>query len=154
VQLVWHERKAGKTEAFREEFRIKRLNKHEKERLVASGPRVGLEHANPVGGGIVMTKTELVGKLAEETDVAKKVAAGLLNSLVKIVQEALKKEGKIRIDCLGTFVVVDRKARTGVNPRTRAKIKIPATKAPAFRAAKGLKDAVKEVHKKAGKKAK
>ena len=51
-------------------------------------------------------------------------------------------------------MVVERKARTGVNPQTQAKIKIPATKAPAFRAAKALKEAVKEVPKKAGKKSK
>jgi len=50
--------------------------------------------------------------------------------------------------------VVDRKARMGVNPRTMAKIKIPATKAPAFRPAKALREAVKEVPKKSGKKAK
>jgi len=101
-----------------------------------------------------MTKTELVGKLAVETKVTKKVATAMLDSLVKTLQEVLKKEGKIRIDGLGTFVVAERKARIGVNPQTKAKIKIPATKAPRFRAAKALKDAVKGVHKKAGKKAK
>ena len=51
-------------------------------------------------------------------------------------------------------MVVDRKARAGVNPQTKAKIKIPATKAPAFRAGKALKDAVKGAPKKAGKKGK
>jgi len=154
VQLVWHVRTTGKAEAFREEFRIKRLHKQEKELLVASRPGGGLEESNPIRGGIAMTKVELVGKLAEETKVTKKVAAALLDSLVKTLQEVLKKEGKIRIDGLGTFVVAERKARAGVNPRTGAKIKIPATKAPKFRAAKALKDAVKGVHKKAGKKAK
>jgi DNA-binding protein HU-beta len=100
-----------------------------------------------------MTKAELVGKLAEENKVTKKVAAAVLDSLVKNLQEVLKKGEKIRIDGLGTFVVTDRKARTGVNPRTKAKIKIPATKAPRFRAAKALKDAVRGVHKKPAKKA-
>jgi DNA-binding protein HU-beta len=101
-----------------------------------------------------MKKAELVAKLAEDGKVTKKVASALLDSLVKSLQEALKKDGKIRIDGLGTFVVVDRKARMGVNPQTGAKIKIPANKVPAFRAAKALKEAVKEVPKKAGKKAK
>jgi DNA-binding protein HU-beta len=101
-----------------------------------------------------MTKAELVQKLAEEAKVTKKVAGEMLTSLVKTLQYELKQTGKIRIDGLGTFAVVDRKARNGVNPRTRAKIKIPASKAPAFRAAKSLKDAVKGVAKKAGKKAK
>jgi DNA-binding protein HU-beta len=99
-------------------------------------------------------KAELVAKLAEDGKVTKKVASALLDSLVKALQESLKKDGKIRIDGLGTFVVVDRKARTGVNPQTGAKIKIPANKVPAFRAAKALKELVKEVPKKAGKKAK
>ena len=101
-----------------------------------------------------MTKADLVSKLAEEGKVTKKVAATMLSTLVKTLQEGLKQDGKIRIDGLGTFVVVDRKARTGVNPRTKAEIKIPATKAPAFRAAKALKEAVKEVPKKAVKKGK
>ena len=95
-----------------------------------------------------MTKAELVAKLAEEGDVTKKAAAAILDGLVKTLHESLKAGEKIRIDGLGTFVVVDRKARTGVNPQTRAKIKIPATKAPAFRAAKALKDAVKPPAKK------
>ena len=75
-----------------------------------------------------MTKAELVSKLAEDSKVTKKSANAMLNSLVAAIQESLKKEGKVRLDGLGTFVVVERKARTGVNPQTRAKIKIPATK--------------------------
>lgn len=101
-----------------------------------------------------MTKAELVAKLAEETKVTKKVAAAMLGSLVKTLQAGLKDGARIRIDGLGTFAVADRKARNGVNPQTRAKIKIPATKAPVFRAAKALKDAVKPGPKKGGKKAK
>jgi DNA-binding protein HU-beta len=103
---------------------------------------------------MAMTKAELVSKLSAETKVTKKVATGMLNCLVKTLQMGLKDGGKIRIDGLGTFAVADRKARNGVNPQTRAKIKIPATKAPVFRAAKALKDAVKVVPKKAGRKSK
>ena len=102
-----------------------------------------LEYSNLVGG-ITMNKAELVSKLAEDTKVTKKVAAAMLNALVKTLHAGLKDGGKIRIDGLGTFAVVDqKKARTGVNPRTKAKIKIPAIKAPVFRAAKALKDAAK-----------
>jgi DNA-binding protein HU-beta len=90
-----------------------------------------------------MTKAELVSKLAEETKVTRKVAAAMLDSLVKTLQAGLKDGGKIRIGGLGTFAVADRQARTVVNPRTRAKIEIPATKAPVFRAARALKDAAK-----------
>ena len=102
---------------------------------------------------MAMTKAELVGKLAEENKVTKKVAAAILDSLVKNLQEVLKKGEKITLSGLGTFVVVERKARTGVNPITKAKIKIAATKAPKFRAAKALKEAVTGVHKKPAKKA-
>ena len=101
-----------------------------------------------------MTKAELVQKLAEETKVTKKVAGEMLTSLVKTLQDGLKKAERIRIDGLGTFMTAHRKARNGVNPQTRAKIKIPATKAPVFRAAKALKDAVKPAPKTGGKKAK
>jgi putative endonuclease len=147
VQLVWHLRTTSKSEAFKEEFRIKRLQKAQKQLLVASHPDEELEYSNLVGG-ITMNKAELVSKLAEDTKVTKKVAAEMLNALVKTLQAGLKDGGKIRIDGLGTFAVVDRKARAGVNPRTQAKIKIPAIKAPVFRAAKALKEAVKPISQK------
>jgi DNA-binding protein HU-beta len=144
---VWHLQVTGKSAAFKEEFRIKRLHKAAKELLLASHPGGEIEYSNPIGG-ISMTKAELVAKLAEETKVTKKVATAMLDTLVKTLQAGLKDGGKIRIDGLGTFAVADRKARTGVNPQTRVKIKIPATKAPVFRAAKALKDAVKPIAKK------
>lgn len=92
-----------------------------------------------------MTKADLVSKLAEDVKVTKKTAAAMMNSLIASVKEGLKKERKVRLEGLGTFVVADRKARAGINPRTKAKIKIPATKAPRFRAAQALKDSVKYV---------
>ena len=97
-----------------------------------------------------MTKAELVAQIAKKTNVPKKGVEAVLKSLIGSVRQALKKEGQIRLGGLGTFRVLERKARTGVNPLTGAKIKIPATKAPAFRAAKALKDAVKETPKKSG----
>jgi DNA-binding protein HU-beta len=97
-----------------------------------------------------MTKAELIAEIAKKTEVTKKGVEAVLKSLIEYVQQALKKEGQIRLDGLGTFRVLERKARTGVNPQTKAKIKIPATKAPAFRAAKALKDAVKVTPTKAG----
>jgi DNA-binding protein HU-beta len=99
-----------------------------------------------------MTKAELVAQIAKETNVAKKGVEAVLKSLIESVQQALKKGGQIRLDGLGTFKVVQRKARAGVNPQTKAKIKIPAKKAPAFRAAKALKDAVGGAAKQSGKK--
>lgn len=91
-----------------------------------------------------MTKTELISQIAEKAGITKKVAGGALDTLIEVIHQALKKDGGIRIDKLGTFRVIERKARTGVNPKTGAKITIPATKAPSFRASQALKDTVKE----------
>jgi nucleoid DNA-binding protein len=105
-----------------------------------------------------MNKDQLVSQLAQDSEVSKKVAKSVLASLVKAIQDSLKSDGNIRIDGLGTFVVSERKARTGVNPRTQEKINIPATSVPTFRASKVLKEAVKPPEKpkekKASKKAK
>jgi DNA-binding protein HU-beta len=95
-----------------------------------------------------MTKADLVARIAEDADISKKAAQAALNSLVDVVHQQVKSSGRIRIDKLGTFRVIKRKARTGVNPQTGAKIKIPSKKAPAFTAAKALKDIV---HTKKGK---
>jgi DNA-binding protein HU-beta len=92
-----------------------------------------------------MTMSELVGKISTEAGITKKAAASALKAIVGAVQDSLKKkDGTIRISDLGTFRVSQRKARAGVNPQTRAKIKIPAMKVPAFRAAKALKDVAKK----------
>lgn len=91
-----------------------------------------------------MTKAELVSHIAQESEITKKAAELALNSLVQAVHDGLKKDGEIRVTDLGTFKVIKRKARTGVNPQTQKKIKIPASKAPTFRASKALKEAVKK----------
>jgi DNA-binding protein HU-beta len=90
-----------------------------------------------------MTKADLVTRIAEEAAISKKAASAALDSVVAAIQEVLKKGDKIRISDLGSFSVVTRQARKGVNPRTGKPIKIPATKAPKFTAAKALKDSVK-----------
>jgi DNA-binding protein HU-beta len=90
-----------------------------------------------------MTKAELVDWMAKEAGITKKAAAAAINAFVKAIHGSLKKKGgKIRVAELGTFLVVHRKARTGVNPQTRKKIKIPAGNVPRFRASKSLKQAV------------
>jgi DNA-binding protein HU-beta len=92
-----------------------------------------------------MTKAELVNRMAEEAGVTKKAAAAALNALVGAIHDALKKkDGKIRIADLGTFRVIKKKARTGVNPQTKQKIKIPAAKVPRFSSSRALKEAVKK----------
>ena len=90
-----------------------------------------------------MTKDELSNWMAKEAGITKKAAATALNAFVKAIHDSLKKKtGKIRIADLGTFVVFHKKARTGMNPRTQKKIKIPAGYVPRFRASKALKQAV------------
>lgn len=91
-----------------------------------------------------MTKADLVARISEEAGISKKAAGIAIDSVVAVIHEVLKKGEKIRITDLGSFSVVKRQARQGVNPRTRKPIKIPATKAPKFTAAKALKDAVKK----------
>jgi DNA-binding protein HU-beta len=104
--------------------------------------------------GIPMTTAELVSLMAKESNIPKKSAVAVLKSLVQAVNQTLHKGGEIRVADLGTFKVMERKARAGVNPRTGAKIQIPATKAPVFRPAQALREAAKEAGKKTGKKSK
>jgi len=92
-----------------------------------------------------MTKAQIVTRIAKEAGITKKAAVMALDAVVGSIHDSLKKkEGKIRIADLGTFKVVKKKARTGVNPQTKQKIKIPATKVPRFSASRALKESVKK----------
>jgi DNA-binding protein HU-beta len=90
-----------------------------------------------------MTKADLVARIAEQAGISKKAATSALDSVIEAIHEVLKEGDKIRLTDLGSFSVVERQARQGVNPRTGEPINIPATKAPKFAAAKALRDAVK-----------
>ena len=89
-----------------------------------------------------MTKLELVSAIAEKTGSTKKAAEGSLNTLVEAITGALKKGDKIQLVGFGTFEVRKREARKGRNPQTGEEMKISASKAPAFKAGKALKEAV------------
>ena len=89
-----------------------------------------------------MNKAELVGKIAGKSGLTKKDSEAALNAFVASVQEALVKKDKVQLIGFGTFEVKERAARMGRNPQTGAAIKIAASKAPAFKAGKALKDAV------------
>ena len=91
-----------------------------------------------------MTKSELVSQIAQQAGIPKKAATVALDTIVSAVHDVLKKGDRIRIADLGSFSIATRKARNGVNPRTRKPIKIPATKAPRFTPAKALRDAVRK----------
>ncbi len=90
-----------------------------------------------------MNRQDLVAKIAANADVTKKAANLALNAVIDGITIALEKGDKVSLVGFGTFKVNNRKARTGVNPQTKAKINIPARKVPVFKAGKKLKDAVK-----------
>lgn len=89
-----------------------------------------------------MNKRDLAHIVAYETDLTRSNAAAAVDSLFNAVAAALKDGDRVQIAGFGTFSVRERQARTGRNPRTGEAVAIPASKAPAFKAAKGLKDSV------------
>lgn len=93
-----------------------------------------------------MNKSELTQKLAERTNLSKAEASRAIDALFSvndgIIAKALKSGEKVQITGFGSFETRKREARTGRNPRTGKEIKIKASKSAAFRAGKGLKDAV------------
>ena len=64
-----------------------------------------------------MTKSEIISQIAQRAGVTSKVAGGVLSAFIGLINQTLKDEAEIRIDQLGTFRVVERKARIGVNPK-------------------------------------
>ncbi len=90
-----------------------------------------------------MNKAELVAEVAKKTNFTKKDAEAAINAFLTTVQTALVKGEKVQLIGFGTFETKKRKAREGRNPRKPGEtIKIPASKAPTFKAGKALKDAV------------
>jgi nucleoid DNA-binding protein len=92
-----------------------------------------------------MTKAKLIDKIAQEANISKKEAALAIGAVINAVYASLKgKDKRIRIPGLGSFKIVRRKARLGVNPRTQERIQIPATKSISFVPFQALKDSVRE----------
>jgi DNA-binding protein HU-beta len=89
-----------------------------------------------------LTKAELIDALAGETELSKRQVGDIVDSLLDQIKGALVKGEKVQLIPFGSFVVRDRKKREGRNPKTGAKLMIPARKVPAFTAGKGLRDAV------------
>ena len=89
-----------------------------------------------------MNKTELIAAMAEKTELTKKDAERALKAFVDVVTDELKQGEKVQLVGFGSFEVRKRAARKGRNPQTKEEIKIPASKAPVFRAGKPLKDLV------------
>lgn len=89
-----------------------------------------------------MNKGEFVSAIADASDLTKADAERAVEAMFKVVKKTLKSGDSISLVGFGTFVVRKRAARTGRNPRTGDTIKIKASKVPAFKAGKALKDAL------------
>ena len=89
-----------------------------------------------------MNKTELIAAVAAKAGLTKKDAERVVSATFETITEALVKGDKVAVAGFGSFEVKAREARVGRNPRTKETIQIPATRLPAFKASKTLKDTV------------
>ena len=89
-----------------------------------------------------MNKTELINAVAEKAELSRKDAEAAVTAMIDAITGALVEGEKVQLVGFGTFEVRERGARTGRDPRTNQEIQIPASKAPAFKAGKALKDTV------------
>jgi nucleoid DNA-binding protein len=101
---------------------------------------------------VMMTKADLVEKIAKDTEITKVQAETAFKSLLDGITGALKAGDKVTFVGFGSFSVSDRKARIGRNPQNGKEIKIPARKAVSFSVGKALKEAVQAPAKKVKKK--
>lgn len=90
-----------------------------------------------------MTKAEFVDRLAAKSGLTKKDAANVVDAFVDVITDALKEGEDVQFTGFGKFYVQQREAREGINPQTKAKIKIPACSVPKFSAGMALKNACK-----------
>ena len=90
-----------------------------------------------------MNKAELVEEVAGKVGLTKKEAGNVVDAITSTITDSLAKEEKVTLVGFGTFQVMERKARRGVNPRTRESIQIRAKKVPKFKPGKGLREKAK-----------
>ena len=90
-----------------------------------------------------MTKSEFIDKVASKSGLSKKDAGSAVDAVLDSIQETLQGGGDVSFTGFGKFHVQNRAARTGVNPRTKEKQQIPASRVPKFTAGSSLKSAVK-----------
>lgn len=91
-----------------------------------------------------MNKTELINAVAQEAEFTKKDAEKAVKAVIDVISDALAKGEKVQIIGFGTFEVRERKAREGHNPASHEAIQIPASKTPAFKVSKQLKEKVNQ----------
>ncbi len=90
-----------------------------------------------------MSRDDLIKRIAGAVGISQKNAAVALTTVLDGITEALKKGGKVSLIGFGSFGVAQRKARKGINPKTKQPLQIKARKVPVFKAGKKLKEAVK-----------
>ncbi|NLN18781.1 MAG: HU family DNA-binding protein [Firmicutes bacterium] len=91
-----------------------------------------------------MNKSELIAAVAEATGLTRKAVGDVVEATLETIADTLSRGEKISLVGFGTFEVRERAARTGINPATKEPIEIPATRTPAFKAGKQLKEAVRK----------
>lgn len=102
-----------------------------------------LQSFNKLYKGILMNKAELVEQIARITKLPKGESRAFLEAFISAVGSALKQNKSVVLTGFGTFSVMKRKSRTGINPVTKKKMTIPAKKVPKFKAGKSLKSMIK-----------
>ena len=90
-----------------------------------------------------MNKTELIEKIADEANGSKSEAQKFFEAFTNVVESELKKGNQVQITGFGKFYVQQRDARQVINPQTKQRINIPASKVPKFTAGNALKDSIK-----------
>ena len=90
-----------------------------------------------------MNKTDLIQEIADKTNSSRSDAQKFFDAFTDVVESALKKDDQVQITGFGKFYVQKREARQGINPQTKEKMDIAASKVPKFTAGNALKDAIK-----------
>jgi len=90
-----------------------------------------------------VNKTQLIEKIADEGNGSKSDAQKFFDAFTNVITDALKQDDTVQITGFGKFYVQKRNAREGINPQTKQKINIPASKVPKFTAGNALKDSLK-----------
>ena len=90
-----------------------------------------------------VSKADLVDKVSSDTGMKKKDVKSVMDAMIEQIGTHLDQDYKVQLTGFGTFEVRERRARTGVKPGTTDKIDIPASKYPAFKPGKSLKESVK-----------
>jgi len=90
-----------------------------------------------------VNKAELVEQVANQTGLTKRTSREVVDAVISAITDSLAREERVTLVGFGTFQVMERKARRGVNPQTRGTIQIPAKKVPKFGPGSGLREKVK-----------